>query len=204
MKILLADDHTLFREGMEMIIKSVVPTAQIISVSDWKQVHHCIQNNKFEIALLDLFMPRERAWEEELRRVVENSPTLAICIITASTVHSHVQTALEIGVKGFIHKTSDIVEIQQAFVQIQKGQYYIPSSQQKDIHNEASMGKITQRQREVIALLINGKSNKEIAFQLEVAEATVKRHVYNIFQTLKVNNRINLSKIVKEQGILES
>jgi DNA-binding NarL/FixJ family response regulator len=202
MKVLLADDHTLFREGMEMIIKNVLPTACIISANNWKEAHYYIQNEPFDIALLDLFMPRDRLWEDELASILKYAPDLAVCIISASTVHSHVQTALKLGARGFIHKTAGIVEIQQALLQIQQGHYYLPDVHQKNTHTKASIGKITHRQREVLALLIDGKSNKEIGLQLNIAETTVKRHVYNIFQTLKVNNRINLSKIVKEQGIL--
>jgi DNA-binding NarL/FixJ family response regulator len=202
MKILLADDHTLFREGMEMIIKNVLPTTQIISAKNWYETHHCIKNEQFDIALVDLFMPRDQSWEEELATILKYAPDLAVCIISASTVHSHVQTALRLGARGFIHKTSGIVEIQQALLQIQQGHYYLPDVHQKNSHTEASIGKITHRQREVLALLIDGKSNKEIGLRLDIAETTVKRHVYNIFQTLKVNNRINLSKLVKEQGIL--
>lgn len=202
MKILLADDHALFREGMEMIIERILPNAKITSVDDWQQVHMHTKHVQFDIALLDLFMPRMIAWEQELTQLINNHPKIAICIITASSVHSHIQQALNIGAKGFIHKTLGVKEIQTALLNLQQGLYYTPTLYQKNSYNNKGISKLTSRQKEVLALLIKGQSNKIIASNLNITETTVKRHVYNIYQMLGVKNRVEVGKIVDDQGLL--
>ncbi len=199
MKILLADDHALFREGMKMIIQRVLPNAEITSADSWQQVHNHIQYAQFDIALLDLFMPRINSWEQELTQLINNKPTLPVCIITASNVHSHIKQALNIGVKGFIHKTLGIEEIQTALLNLQQGLYYTPTLYHK---NSSNINKLTNRQKEVLALLVKGQSNKVIASNLLITETTVKRHVYNIYQLLGAKNRVEVGKIVDDQGLL--
>ena len=200
MKILLADDHALFRDAMGMMVESIFPSSQVVFAENWEEVHSHIQESKFDIALLDLFMPRENSWEEELTRCIRLSPHLSICIITASSMQHHVKVALEIGVKGFICKTSGVLEIKKALLKIQQGKYYVQDSSHKQGH--AGLKNITKRQKEVLVLLAEGKKNKDIATYLGVAESTVKRHVYDIYQLLGVNNRLKVGQIAREQGLV--
>lgn len=203
MKILLADDHALFKEGMEMIIKRVLPNAKVVLGDDWQQVHAFVQQDHYDLALLDLFMPRVNLWEEELTQLINNAPELPICIITASTVKSHIKKALDLGVKGFIHKTLSIEETQRALLNVQQGLYYTPPTlDYNSMSCKANMGKLTDRQKEILALLVKGQSNKMIGFCLDITETTVKRHVYNIYQLLGAKSRMEVTKIVEEQGLL--
>ncbi len=203
MKILLADDHSLFKEGMEMIIKRVLPDAKVILGDNWQQVHAFVQQDHYDLALLDLFMPRLHSWEQELTQLINNAPELPICIITASTVKGHIKKAMDLGVKGFIHKTLSIEETQTALLRVQQGLYYLPPTDHyKSISRKPNIGKLTVRQKEILALLVKGQSNKMIGFCLDITETTVKRHVYNIYQLLGVKNRMDVTKIVEEQGLL--
>jgi DNA-binding NarL/FixJ family response regulator len=71
MNILLADDHALFRVGMEMIVNSTLTDPHLVFAEDWKEVHGHLQRQPFDIAFLDLFMPRERLWQEELAQCLQ-------------------------------------------------------------------------------------------------------------------------------------
>lgn len=201
-KILLADDHTLFIEGMTMIIKRVLPDAQVVSVNDWQQVHTQMTQDHYQLALLDLFMPRIQSWEQELSQLIANTPDVPICIITASTVQSHIKKALAMGVKGFIHKTANLEQMQTALLTLQQGKKYLPPLPHNPAQNTNHFIQLSERQKEVLALLSQGKTNQEIGLQLNISEATTKRHVYNLYRKLGIKNRMGVNKIIEAEGLL--
>lgn len=204
MEILLADDHALFRQGFDMIIKSTFPTSNIHHANNWKDTQAMPKQHHFDLALLDLFMPGEGNWEDELSKFVSHSSNLSTCIVSASTSQSHIQTAFNLGVRGFIQKTAEIIEIQEALRKLHRGKQYIPDSTWKPHRSSPSIGgvKITARQKEVLTLISEGRSNKEISLKLDMAESTVKRHAYNLFKLLNAKNRVDAVKIAQKKGIL--
>ncbi|MCK5814239.1 MAG: response regulator transcription factor [Cocleimonas sp.] len=199
MKLLLADDHALFNLGMEMIVKSTLQDAHLVFAEDWKAVHVAMQQHTFDLAFVDLFMPRKNHWEAELRQCIQCAPHLPICVITASNVLSHAEVAIDMGAKGFVCKTAGVTEIKKALRHLLNGQSYVPAAYDKTI--KGGLTCITARQKEVLYLLSQGDNNKTISLRLGITESTVKRHVYDVFQLLGVNNRVKAGIMAKEQGL---
>ncbi len=84
MKILLADDHVLFREGLAMMIMTIFPQSHIYQVSNWTESCQSLKQNSFDLALLDIFMPTESSWEKSLGYFLKTQPILPVCIVSAS------------------------------------------------------------------------------------------------------------------------
>ncbi len=205
MKILLADDHVLFREGLSMIIVNIFPQSSIYQVNNWAEACQAIEKNSFDLALLDMFMPTEFSWQQSLHYFLNTKPILPVCIVSGSDNNLYLQTAFKLGIKGYIHKSAEVIEIKQALMQIINGELYFPSHLSNIIHNPDKKIKqflLTSRQREILNLLAKSYSNKLIAERINLNENAVKNYINNIFKLLAVENRIEAVKKAQQQGLL--
>lgn len=206
MNILLADDHTLFRESLSVVLETTFPGSSITSIKSWSEVLSCTDSRHYDLLLLDLFMPNIDSddWSSSLGRVVK-SQNGAVCVISASNNRAHIQSAFRLGVNGYLCKTSTLQQMKQALQQISEGKTYLPEQMwDKKPHKKKSKNSpnLTWRQREVMELVVEGGSNKLIAQQLELAESTVKRHVYNTYRALGAKNRADAIRIAQLENLL--
>lgn len=206
MKFLLVDDHALFRDGLTMIINSTFAESKVVHASNWQEALSITKQQRFDIALLDLFMPGEKPWYEELSTFISLSPDLPICIVSASNNQTHVKQVFKLGAKGYIQKTSGASEVQMALAKVVNGGNYIPKPKWQTLPTLAGRKdfKLTWRQKEILMLIAEGNSNKSIGRLLDITESTVKRHVYNLFKTLDAKNRVDAIQIAKNLNILIS
>lgn len=200
MKILIADDHELFRDGLRHVLDQFEGPPTIIEASDFPQAIAAVQAEKdIDIVLLDLTMPG-MAWAEGLAKLKELLPSeVPVIVLSASDDRRHVLQAVNMGAAGFIPKTSSSRVMLSALKLVLSGGVYLPPAlldqsgpggdDGAPVAGETAIAALTPRQREVLALLGQGKSNKEIARVLELAEGTVKLHVTAILKALNVNNR---------------
>ena len=204
MKLLLADDHALFREGFSMIIKSRVSESEIVTASNWKEAFLQVDDGQFDIALLDLFMPGTKPWNEELSAFIAFAPKVPVCIVSSSNNQTHIKQAFKLGVKGYIPKTSEASDINSALCKVLSGGIYSPTYdwQNLDPETETASLKLTRRQKEILILITEGNSNKQIGMLLDISEGTVKRHVYDLFQSLGAKSRIDAIQIAKSHGLV--
>lgn len=204
MKLLLADDHALFRDGFSMIINSTVADSQVVPASDWNEALSLVKQQHFDIALLDLFMPGTMPWQEELSAFMSSAPRVPVCIVSSSNNQSHIKQAFKLGAKGYIRKTSGASEIKDALVKVANGGRYVPNAGWKNLPlaNDTASLKLTRRQQEILTLVAAGDSNKQIGEILDISESTVKRHVYNLFKALNAKNRTDAVQIAKSQSLL--
>lgn len=206
MNILLADDHTLFRESLTVVLETTFPGSSITSIESWSEVLSCTDSRHYDLLLLDLFMSDvdSNCWSSSLGRVVE-SQNGAVCVISASNNRAHIQSAFRLGVNGYLCKTSTLQQMKQALQQISEGKTYLPEqmwdnkSYSKKSENSP---KLTWRQREIMELVVEGNSNKLIARKLGLAESTVKRHVYNIYRALGAKNRADAIRLAQLENLL--
>lgn len=204
MKLLLADDHALFQEGFSMIIKSKIIESKVITASNWREAFLQVEAQDIDVALLDLFMPGTKPWQEELSAFLSFAPDVPVCIVSSSNNQSHIKQAFKLGVKGYIRKTSGAAEVKNALYKVLNGGIHMPSSDWQNFHpsiDTASL-KLTRRQTEILILITEGNSNKQIGLLLDIAEGTVKRHVYNLFQALGAKSRIDAIQIAKSHGLV--
>lgn len=203
MKILLADDHTLFRDGFSMIISATTIDAEIYSADNWNEALSLIQKQSFDIALLDLFMPGNKPWQQELSTFMSHASNVPVCIVSASNNQSHINQAFKLGVKGYIRKTSGASEVKRALSSVLNGGHYRDwkISPTPESIKTADL-KLTRRQKEILMLIADGNSNKQISLLLSISESTVKRHVYDLFKALGAKNRVDAVQIAKKQHLL--
>lgn len=201
MKLLLADDHTLFREGFSMIISSTVIEAEVFPADNWNEAISLVKEHPFDIALLDLFMPGNMSWQEELSAFISCAPNVPVCIVSSSNNQSHINQAFKLGVKAYIRKTSGASEVKKALSSVIKGGRYLDWKNAPQAIETANLS-LTRREKEILMLIADGNSNKQIGIQLDITESTVKRHVYNLFKALGAKSRIDAIQIAKNQNLL--
>ncbi len=208
--ILLADDHNLFRESMVVTLQQFLPNSNILQVASWFETQCAVQTHSFDIALLDLAMPGEHHWQQELHDCLLHYPQLPICVISAVIYHTSVRTAFNMGVKAYIPKTASIQEMQQAIKQVLAGNTYLPQDAWFDAkQNEKQLLKQSQlrislRQQEILNFVAEGYSNQQIADKLNLTEGTVKRHISNTFKALQAKNRTEAVQIARRHNLIQS
>jgi DNA-binding NarL/FixJ family response regulator len=216
MKILIADDHELFRDGLRHVLTQLDDSITIVEASDYPQALALAQNEKdIDIVLLDLGMPG-MAWNDGLQHLRDLLPCeVPVIVLSASDDRRHVLQAVNLGAAGFIPKTSSSRVMLSALKLVLSGGVYLPPAlleQDPDLPQDLGVGAsaenaasfLTPRQREVLALLGQGKSNKEIARVLQLAEGTVKLHVTAILKALNVNNRTRAVVAATQLGLTKS
>lgn len=220
MKILIADDHELFLKGLEMILSDSYPEAALIKAKDYMEVFDAIRKNKdLTLILTDLAMPGAR-WLDALNKIHTTTPETPIIILSAVFDKEIVQKTIELGAAGYIPKTSSNAVILSAVNLVLSGGVYIPAELlQGTSQNEFNLLKqledmpenqdvsekikiLSPRQIDVLKLIAEGKSNKQIAYELGLTEGTVKLHVTAILKLLNVYNRTGAVAAAKHVGIL--
>lgn len=204
MRTLIADDHSLFREGCKLLLKSIEPKADITEAGDFNETIKALtKKDAFDLILLDLRMPG-LGEVEGIKKVRQLAPSTPLVVLSALNDPYYAQKAIELGVAGFIPKTSSHTVIAGALNLILAGGYYVPptllntpaaSPRTERSKNEMEAAyanaaqKLTPRQMDVMRLLAKGESNKGIAGLLNLSEGTVKVHVAAILKALNAANR---------------
>ena len=205
MKILIIDDHALFREGLRHVLDALEANVSIIEAADCDRAFLlAAENPDLDLVLLDLNMPGKDGFTV-LQIFTKKYPATPVVILSASTAQSDVQRALDSGAMGYIPKDTTSAVMLNALRLILSGEIYVPYNMTQpdyEIQNTANGAtRLTPRQAQVLALLVRGFSNKKIASQLDLAESTVKMHVTSIMKGLGVDNRTQAAMAVEKQGI---
>jgi DNA-binding NarL/FixJ family response regulator len=204
-EILVADDHPLFRYAITDFIERNIPDAQTITCTDLDAALIEAEGNpNIDLVLLDLNMPGMDGLNG-IVRFRNQFPEMPIVIVSAEEDKKIVLQAFTYGAVGFITKSTSCEQIVGALQQVLAGQVYLPpdiirntgtgNSRAKDEANAKQidpklLGALTRRQLLVFECIAKGKSNKQIAYELNIAETTVKAHVSAILTKLNVHNRI--------------
>jgi DNA-binding NarL/FixJ family response regulator len=202
-KILLADDHALFRDGLVMILNALFPETDLYQAGTWGEVHSTLKRHPVDLALVDLSMPG--SWQGELPKLCQQYPTVKFCVLSATTTPEVIQAAFQLGIKGYITKLADMDEMEAALRKIIAGGIYFPLelwSTQPATPPTNAPSPLTRRQQDIVSLLAQGNRNKQIGFILGISESTVKRHIYDLFQALNVSNRVEAIEISRHKGLI--
>jgi len=203
MRILVADDHALFREGLRYILKDLSQSIEIVEAETFDEAVRAAETvDGIDVVLLDLSMPGMSGLST-VREMKSRFPDLRLVVLSASEERADVRQALRFGAKGYIPKSSSRDVMVSALRLVLSGGTYLPpflleaegdgdssshASNSSDLNGGGHDG-LTPRQLEVLRCLAEGKSNKEIARELGLAEGTVKIHIAGILKALKVSNR---------------
>lgn len=214
MKLILADDHTLFRDGLALLLKAHCADCDIREGDGLDAALAAAQAHPdADVALLDLYMPGMEG-AQGIRRFVELNPALPLIILTGAEDPQQIQEVLSAGASGFIPKSSTPAVMLSAIQLVLSGGTYIPpqllSSASVSTHAPASSAvreraqtQLTDRQMQVLRLLAAGKPNKTICRELNIEEGTVKAHIATVFRVLDVANRTEAASVARTIGLLD-
>jgi len=202
-KILIADDHPLFREAIHNVIQDGFPGSEILETADLDSaLAMTLENDDLDLVLLDLNMPGMHGLNG-LINLRNEAPTIPVVIVSAEQDKQIVLQAITYGACGFITKSSPRTQMTEAIEQILNGSVYLPSdiirsqnaNTRRSQHHEQTippelLQALTRKQLLVLERMTKGESNKQIAYNLDIAETTVKAHVSAILRKLNVHNRV--------------
>lgn len=202
--ILIADDHPLFREAIQSVIATAYPDSKILETENLDDALLLTESyDDLDLILLDLNMPGMNGLNG-LIAMRNEFPTIPVVIVSAEDDKQIVLQAITCGAIGFISKSCPRKQMTEALEQIFKGNIYLPpdiirqvqdpskrnnKSNNLQIPSELLMS-LTRRQLLVLERMVTGESNKQIAYELNIAETTVKAHVSAILSKLGVHNRV--------------
>ena len=207
-KFLIADDHPLYREALISALRPLFEDVDIIQSDNLDSTLKALQQNSdFDLVLLDLNMPGCDSFYG-LIRVSQDFPKVPVVVISASDSTDVVSKVMSLGAKGFIPKSTATHTIAEALKQIMHGNNWLPDGMQTSIEQDEPVidvaklvGELTPKQFQALKLLQHGLLNKQIAFDLNITEATVKAHISAVFRKLNVNTRTQAVLLLKNLDI---
>lgn len=200
MKILIVDDHPLFRAGFHAVLECSDLDAGVLSVSSIPEALQTLRRDTdVGLVLLDIHLRGDDGFSA-LKIIGEKFPTTACIMISGDEQDSVVARAISAGASGFIPKSYTAEDMVAAIQTVLAGGVFTPAKAAAPV--TADGNSLTLRQLEVISMLGRGFSNKEIARALDVAERTVKAHVSAVFEALNVRNRTQAVLAAQRRGFL--
>ncbi len=187
-RIIIADDHPLFRSALSHAVGRVWPDAEIVEASSAGKARAALEEGPVEALLLDLHMEDSNGLSV-LMDMRQDYPALPIAIVSASEEPRVFAAAKQLGAAAFIPKSSSLDEMRAALAAVRDGDGWFPGTDQGADDELAKIASLTPAQRRILSAIRRGLLNKQIAYELDISEATVKAHITAIFRKLGVNNR---------------
>jgi RNA polymerase sigma factor (sigma-70 family) len=214
-KVVVADDHTLFREGIRRILSLEKDILVVGEASRGDEIIKVVERTKPDVLLLDVKMPRGDVVQTLLEIKEKNFPT-KVLVLTAYSEDENVLNAAKGGARGYVLKGIDFPTLLQAIKTVHKGGLWIDKEMStaeafeeiaqgqmfeiKDTNYDDAISTLTKRETEILKLVAEGLTNEEIGKKIFISEKTVKTHLTNIFDKLKVNNRFKAALLIMGHG----
>ena len=211
-KVVLADDHPVVRAGLRAVIEKSKEDIVIVDEAiDGQEVLKIAEKKPVDVFLLDVEMPHLNGIETA-ERLLKNDPKAKIIILSIHDSRIFVQRALRCGVKGYILKESAIEEVIQAIQEVFKGRFFLSPAisgyivdgflgKAGDAKEKSAGDGLTNREREILQLIGEGSTNKEIAQKIDLNVNTVQVHRRNLMQKLNIHKQADLIRYTIKEGI---
>ena len=214
-RVLVVDDHALFRRGLEMVLDGEPDIDVVGEASDGHEAIERAEKTTPDVVLMDVRMPK-RSGIEATRAIKETLPSTKILMLTISDEEADLYEAIKAGTSGYLLKEISIEEVADAVRQVHAGQSLISPSMASKLLNEfATMVKrrdertqipgprLTDRELEVLKLVAKGMNNRDIGSELFISENTVKNHVRNILEKLHLHSRMEAVVYAVREKLLD-
>jgi len=211
-KIVLAEDHTILREGLKSLLSSSQDFEVIGEAGDGREAIRCVEKLKPDLILIDLSMPRMNGMEaiREIRRL---SKEVKILVLTVHKSEEYILATFKAGADGYVLKDATHEELLMAIKSVLKGKNYISPEisekvlegyleGRKRLKSQTSWETLTSREREILKLIAEGYKNKEIAEELCISVKTVEKHRSNLMEKLNLHNVQALTAFAIEKGLV--
>ncbi|HBS86210.1 MAG: DNA-binding response regulator [Bacteroidetes bacterium GWF2_38_335] len=208
LNIILVDDHSLFRNGLKLLLKSLGVAENIYEAGNGREFLEIIRHEKVDIALMDISMPVMDGIEATDIAMAEK-PDFKIIALTMFGEEEYYLKMINAGVKGFLLKDSDIKIVTTAIEEVMKGNNYFSQEilLKLVVHKEKMQKEpelLSEREIEVLTLICKGMSNQEIADKLFVSKRTVDKHRENLLGKTQSKNTASLIMYAMKNGIISS
>jgi DNA-binding NarL/FixJ family response regulator len=187
-RILLADDHMLMRMGISTLVSTAKDMTVVGEARNGREAVELAGSLRPDVVIMDLMMP-EMSGGEATKAIHEAHPGIKIVILTTYGTSAELATAVTNGAVGVLLKDKVEMDLLNTIRFVVEGNQVIPTRLLAQIEEDRAMGKLTDRQMEILASVAEGQSNADIALQFGLSEITVKKHLSAIFERLGVANR---------------
>jgi DNA-binding NarL/FixJ family response regulator len=210
-RILLADDHAIFRQGMKRLIGEVPGLAVVGEAGDGREVLARLQADPPDLVILDISMPGISGMAV-IREIRQRHPGIKVLVLTMHRSVEYLFSALEAGAHGYILKEDSDIELFEAIKAVQADQKYVTGKLAGQLTETLMIGDsrrrspfqaLTGRERQVLQHIAEGKRNREIAEALKISVRTVENHRAKVMRKLKLSKTADLVKYAIQQGITE-
>ena len=214
-RLVLVDDHTLFRDGLRTILQMEDDIEVIADVESAEDIVELVWQLKPDLLLLDIRMPTGNGLEA-VPAVVRISPDTRVLVLTACDEQEEHVRALMLGAKGVVLKDSARNTLIEAIRTVCRGGFWIDPRMRRTVADEVAQSGtsggstrrghtgLTDRELEIVRLVASGQKNKEVSAALTISERTVKTHLQNIFQKLGVRDRVALVMYALQHGLTQT
>jgi DNA-binding NarL/FixJ family response regulator len=200
-RVLIVDDHPIVRMGINAIINARNDMVAVAQANSGEEAIALFRQHTPDITLMDLRLPG-MSGAEVIRAIRAISPKARFVVLTTYEGDEDIHQALKSGAQGYLIKGMPHEDLIEAVRRVHAGEYFVPRTIADALASRAMAGQLTPREKEVVALLVAGKSNKEIGVALDISEATIKSHVSVILVKLSACDRTQAVVIALQRGIL--
>jgi two-component system, NarL family, response regulator NreC len=209
--ILLADDHTIVRQGLRFLLEATTEFSVIGEAEDGIEAIHAVETLRPDVLIVDIMMPRLNGLKVA-REVKSTHPETQIIVLSMYDSEAYVAEALQAGVSGFVLKKSSSIDLVNAIHQVLQGKLYLSSPINETVirafidHSHEtpldSYETLTPREREIFQLTADGLKSSEIANQLSISTRTVEMHRANFMRKLHLKTQNDLMRFALQHGIV--
>ena len=209
LRIFLADDHALVRGGIRALLQSIEGMSVVGETGDGTEALAMIRSMQPDLVLLDISMPGLNGLEIA-ERVAKELPQVRIIVLSMHATESYVADALRAGVVGYLRKSAAVAELPVAIDAVSRGEVYLSPGISREVLEALRSGGappgplvgLSSRQREILQLIAEGHSSKEIGFRLGISSKTVDTHRAQIMERLGIHNVQGLVKFAMRAGLV--
>lgn len=201
-RILVADDHNVVRQGLVALIKTVPDMTVIAEAADGLQAVELFRQHRPDVTIMDLRLPGISG-VEAITQIRRDFPAARILVLTTFDGDENIFRALQAGARGYLLKDMFGDELMEAIRGVHAGRTRIPAPIAQRLAERMGGPSLTNRELEVLKLIVAGKSNRDIGTELTISEATVKTHINSILSKLGVSDRTQAATTALQRGIVE-
>jgi len=200
-RIMVVEDHNVVRQGLVALMRTVADFDVVAETDSGEQAIELFRTYRPDITLMDLRL-KSGSGVAAIFAIRKICPESRIIVLTTYDGDEDIYKALQAGAQGYVLKGASSEELIKAVVAVHAGERYIPSLVAERLAGRVGAEQLTERELEVLQNIVRGKSNKEIAQQMHISEATVKTHINNLLSKLMVSDRTQAAITALQRGIV--
>jgi DNA-binding NarL/FixJ family response regulator len=208
-KVLIADDHKMFRQGLRMLLEMEPDIKVVGEASNGHEVQDLAEQLQPDVVLMDINMPPSINGIEATRQLLSRCPEMAIIVLTMFREDEHIFGAIMAGARGYVLKDADTLEVTRAIRTVADGGSIVDAAMTaklfhrfRAMQDDTSKPRLSEREVEILTLIASGASNREIGDRLYLSEKTIKNHITSIFQKLQTTDRTQAAVYAIQHGLI--